>query len=134
MRILNVPLEYTNQVWTQVEGYLERAFDYAEGDYTVQDARVYVTSGLWHLVIAEAEDGIKGAALVMYFNRPRDRIAFVLAMGGRLITSSDTFNQFKGILRANGATCIEGAARDDILRLWAKFGVVKKYNIISASI
>lgn len=134
MRILSVPLELVNQVWEQSAEHLDRAFDYAQGDYTLQDAQVYATSGMWQLVVAEDTDGIKGAALIMYFNRPRDRVAFVTAMGGRLITGADTFNQFKGILRTNGATCIEGAARDEILRLWAKFGVVKKYNIIGAAI
>lgn len=134
MRILNVPLELVNQVWGRAAPCLERAFEYAQGDYTLDEARVFVISGMWQLVIAEENDDIKGAALIMYFNRPRDRIAFILAMGGRLITGEDTFNQFKGILRANGATYIEGAARDEILRLWAKFGVVKKYNIIGTAI
>lgn len=134
MQILNVPLELVNQVWDRAGACMERAFEYAQGDYTLEDARVFAVSGMWQLVVAEEDDDIKGAALIMYFNRPRDRVAFVLAMGGRLITGKDTFNQFKGILRANGATYIEGAARDEILRLWAKFGVVKKYNIIGTSI
>lgn len=134
MQILSVQLEHVNQVWEQIAPYLVKAFDYAEGDYTADDARVYATTGMWQLVVAMDEGDLKGAALIMYFNRPRDRVAFVTAMGGRLITSPDTFNQFKGILRANGATSIEGAARDDILRLWAKFGVVKKYNIIGATL
>jgi len=134
VQILSVQLEHVNQVWEQIAPYLVKAFDYAEGDYTADDARVYATTGMWQLVVAMDEGDLKGAALIMYFNRPRDRVAFVTAMGGRLITSPDTFNQFKGILRANGATSIEGAARDDILRLWAKFGVVKKYNIIGATL
>lgn len=133
MQILSVPLEHVNQVWEQAAPHLARAFEYAQGDYTLDDAQVYATSGMWQLVVAMDEE-IKGAALIHYFNRPRDRIAFVLAMGGRLIISPDTFEQFKGILRANGATYIEGAARDEILRLWAKFGVVKKYTIIGSPI
>ena len=132
MQILSVPLELVNQVWGQACPHLARAFEYAQGDYTLQEAQVYVTSGMWQLVVAEDAEGIKGAALIHYFNRPSSRVAFVIAMGGRLITGPDTFEQFKCILRANGATYIEGAARDGILRLWAKFDVVKKYNIIGS--
>ena len=76
----------------------------------------------------------KGVAAVQYFNRPRDRVAFITALGGRLVTSHENADQLFDIFRANGATSVEAGARDEILRLWERYGLCKKYTIISAAL
>lgn len=135
MQISAVPPEYVHQTWAHIEKYIEDALQYSEGDYSTGDARNYVSSGLWQLIVALDDTGaFRGAAVVSYFNRPRDRVAFVVAIGGRLISNKETFQQLSAILRGNGATCIEGAARDQILRLWAKYGLKPKYTIVSTKI
>lgn len=135
MKIQEVPLAYVNQVWPQVEGYIANALQYAHGEYTIDDARVFATSGNWHLVVAVLDDGsIRGAALVSYFNRPRDRVAFVMAIGGKLVSNINTWGQFEDIMRHNGATCLEGAARESIARLWSRYGMQTKYSIVGKSL
>ena len=131
LNVQQVPIEYVNQVWPQVEGYIEQALGYSCGDYSTEEAKVMVTTGMWSLIVAVTpENAIQGAAIVSYFNRPNARVGFVIAIGGRLISNKDTWEQFQSILRANGATYLEGAGRDSIVRLWARYGMEKKYTII----
>lgn len=135
MILQEVPVQIVNQVLPHVEYFLDSALQYSCGEYTIDDARVYITSGSWSLIVALDDNGkFRGAAAVQYFNRPRDRVAFIVALGGRLVTSSETRDLLFNIFRANGATSVEAAARDNILRLWQKYGLQKKYNIISASL
>lgn len=135
LKIQVVPLEYVNSVWDQVEGFIESALYHACGDYDVEHVKVMVTLGTWSLIIAaDAENTIKGAAVVSYFNRPNDRVGFVVAIGGRLVSNKDTWAQFENILRANGATYLEGAGRPAIIRLWSRYGMEQKYAITGKEI
>lgn len=131
LSIQQVPLDFANQVWPQVERYIEHALSFSGGDYTAEEARVMVTTGMWSLVVAVTpENTVQGAAIVSYFNRPNNRVGFVVAIGGKLISNKDTWEQFENILRANGATYLEGAGRDSIVRLWSRYGMEPKYTII----
>jgi hypothetical protein len=135
MKVQHVPLEWVNQVWPQVEGFIESAMAHSGGEYTVDQVRTLVTSGQWTLVIAVDEEGIKGAATIMFFNRPNDRVAFVTAIGGKLISTPDTFNDLKAIAASFGATAIEGAARKSIARLWRKlYNFQEKYTIVGVKL
>jgi hypothetical protein len=135
MKVQHVPLEWVNQVWPQVAGFIESALDYSNGDYTVDQARTLVTTGQWVLLIAVDEEGIKGAATISFFNRPSDRVAFVTAIGGKLISTPDTFNDLKAIAASFGATTIEGAARKSIARLWRKlYNFEEKYTVVGVKL
>jgi hypothetical protein len=66
---------------------------------------------------------------------PNARVAFIIAIGGKFISTPDSWAQFTDILRYNGATKVEGAARESIARLWAlKFKFTEKYRIIEVSL
>lgn len=135
LSIQQVPLEFVNRVWPLAEEYIKNAFDFAAGDYNVDDARVYVTTGMWSLIVAlDADGAVHGAAVVSYYNRPHARVAFVNGLGGRLVTNKDTCAQLYAIFRQNGADCVEAAARDAVLPLWKKYGLTKKYTIIGTMI
>ena len=135
MRIEEVPYNLVNRIWPLVEQYIANAVAYSEGEYTADDVRVLVSLGQWSLIVAMDDDNvIHGAATVQYFNRPHDRVAFVTAAGGRLITTKGNAAQLYDIFRANGATTVEAAARDSTVRLWKRMGLEKKYSIISATL
>jgi hypothetical protein len=55
-------------------------------------------------------------------------------MGGKLISSKETFADFSALLKAFGATYIEGAARESIARLWTRYGLEEKYRIVGVKI
>jgi hypothetical protein len=134
MKIQHVNLEYVNQVWPKVEDYIKWALDY-QTDYTVEHVKTFIVTGVWTLVVAVDEAGeIKGASAIQFFNRPNDRVAFVVSMGGKLISNRETFQQFSDLLRAFGATAIEGAARESIARLWKRYGFEEKYRIVGVKL
>ena len=133
--IRHVPVQYVNQAWPLVEQYLAEAVQYGGDDYTLDQVKVYVATGQWLLVVASDQTGaVKGAATVCFINYPNDRVAFVTFIGGRLISNQDTFKQFKDLLKANGATKIQGAAREAIARLWSRYGFKERYIIVETKI
>ena len=135
LSIRHVPIEYVNQAWPLVEKFIESAQEYCGDDYTVSQVKVYVSSGQWLLVVAVDDEGaIHGAATVLFLNYPNDRVAFITFIGGKLISNKDTFGQFKNLLKANGATKIQGAAREAIARLWSRYGFEERYRIVETKI
>jgi len=124
-----------NQTWPLVEGFLAEALKWGEDDYTADQAKVYLAKGDWLLIVAvDEENTIHGAAAISFNNMPNDRIAFVIAIGGKLISSQDTYTQFTALLKAHGATKIQGAARESIARLWTRYGFKERYRIVEAKI
>tara|TARA_R110000868_G_scaffold130688_1_gene340442 strand:+ start:3255 stop:3668 length:414 start_codon:yes stop_codon:yes gene_type:complete len=135
LKVQQVPIEYVNQVWDKVEHFLEAALEYSSGDYNIEEVRVMVSLGSWHLIVAtDEENTIHGALVVFYFNRPADRVGFVVAIGGKLVSNRATWAQFEDILRSNGATYLEGAGRESIVKLWSRYGMKQKYIITGKSL
>ena len=105
------------------------------GDYDLEQVKVYLSQGSWNLLVAVDEQGaVQGAATVTFLNYPNDRVAFITFIGGKLISNKDTFGQLKDLLKANGATKIQGAARESIARLWSRYGFEERYRIVETNI
>jgi hypothetical protein len=135
MKIQYVPLEYVSQTWPLVEQYISSALEHGHGEYTTEQVKVYLVTGQWTLYVAVDDAGaLHGAGTVCFNNMPNDRVAFVTTIGGRLFTSQDTWQQFVDLLKARGATQVEGAARESIARLWKRYGFEEKYRIVSVRI
>lgn len=129
--VIEVPVQYVHQTWPKVEKFLLDSVKYSHGDLTIEETKLHVTNGNWSLLIAvDAENNVKGASTVSYYNRTSDRVAYVTNIGGRLLADKETFAKFCDILKANGATCIEGAVRDSLVRLWARLGAQKKSTTV----
>ena len=124
-----------HQTWPLVEDFLAEALKWGEDDYTVEQAKACLAKGEWLLVVAvDEENTIHGAAAVNIYNMPNDRVAFVTAIGGKLISNKDTYEQFSTLLKSYGATKIQGAAREAIARLWTRYGFKERYRIVEAKI
>ena len=135
MQIQQVPFQYVHAAWPKVERFIASALEYSDGEYTPEQAKVFVANGQWALFVAvDDNQEVQGAACVQFNNMPNDRVAFVVAIGGKLISNQDTWAQFTSILKANGATCVEGAARESIARLWTRYGFKEKYRIVGVKI
>ena len=112
MKIQHVPVEWVNRTWDMVEEFVSSALEHSRGDYTADQVKTFLTQGRWLLLVAVDDDNkIHGAATIDFFNRPNDRVAFIVTMGGKLITNPDTFEQLKAYLVSNGATTMECTAR-----------------------
>lgn len=136
MQVQQVPVQYVHAAWPKVERFVTSALEYSKGEYLPEQAKVFVATGQWALFVAvDDNQEIQGAACVQFNNMPNDRVAFVVAIGGKLISDADTWGQFTSLLKVNGATYVEGAARESIARLWkAKFGFEEKYRIVGVRI
>ena len=135
MKIEVVHTDHFQLVWPLVEGFIASALEYSHGEYTVEQAKVYLATGMWTLYVAVDGTGtLHGAGAVQFNNRPNDRVAFVVAIGGKMFTNRDTWQQFVDLLKSRGATQVEGAARESIARLWKRYGFEEKYRIVGVKI
>jgi hypothetical protein len=134
MQIQRVDISHVNQVWPMVEEFIASALEHSKNDYTLDQVKTLVAMGNWTLLVAVDDSGVQGAATVSFSNRPNDRVAFITAIGGKLISSPETVAQLKSVLGSIGATYIEGAARESIARLWSRYGFEEKYRIVGVKI
>ena len=135
LKVVIVTEEYLQTVFPYVEEYIDNALQFSHGDYTVDEARVYITSGQWQLMIAvDEENAVHGCAVLSYFNRPRARVAFVVASGGRFITDKEVIQQLYDLLRMHGATCVEAATRKAMAKLLKRSGFDEKYHIVACEL
>jgi hypothetical protein len=136
-----VPIEFVQQTWHLAKEFIVAGLQEGGGEnsanMTYNDDHVlsYLVSGVWSLFIAVGEDGLmKGAATVSYINYPIHRVAFITAVGGRLIASQDSFNQLKNLFKARGATMVQGYGRPAIVRLWKRFDFQPRSTLLEVSI
>lgn len=122
---------YVCQMWHQVCDMLENALKYSGGEYNIDQLKAMLSSGAKTLLIADDNGTVKGAAAISLDRWPNDHICFVMAIGGRLITSKEMFAQLEEWAKSQGCTKIQGAARESVERLWRqKFNFEERYRIV----
>lgn len=135
LQIRPVMTAYVQQTWDMVKDFLESGLKWGDDDYTLEQARVFLSRGDWMLVVAvDEQNTVHGASAINFINMPNDRIAYVVTIGGKLISNQDTYQQFCQVLKNYGATKIQGAARESIARLWTRYGFKERYRIVEAKI
>jgi len=131
VRLLNIDEVRSN--WTILEPLFSRALELSKcDDYGIDDLYQYLIRNQWRCYVAEEQDVIKGAATVSMVKYPHDILAYVCAIGGRMLANRETSNKFFELLKAHGANRIQGAARPSIVRLWRRIGLEEKYAIVEA--
>lgn len=139
LRVAPVDPNHIQQVWPKVVDFIKSAVDKGTTEetrnYNEHHILQYLTSGQWFLLVAvdEAND-IHGACTVSFVNYPLHRIAFVTAIGGKLISNEDTFDQLKSICKQNGATKIQGYGREAIVKLWSRYGFEPRSTLVEIKI
>jgi hypothetical protein len=127
LQVKYIPIHGIHSVWGAVEPFIAASNQYAHGELSVEEVKVRICDGTWLLVVATDDDEqIHGAAVVNFYNRTDNRVAYVSCIGGKFLANRDTFSQFCDLLRAYGATCIEGSVRKSLMRLWARLGAREK--------
>ena len=135
MIIKHVPLTHCAQTWKSVEKYFESALKHGHGDYTLDQIKTFINIGQWLLLVAvDEENNIYGASSVSFINFPNDRAAFITFIGGKLISSQETFKQLKDILISFGATKIQGMARPSVARLWKRYGFNERTTLVEVKL
>ena len=122
---------YIHQVWDLVKPFLEKGLVRSGGEYTAEQLKVFLVTGMQRLLVAVENDIIKGAATIEFINYPNERVAFVTAVGGKMLATKEVWEQFEGWCKQNGATMVRGAAFESVARLWKKaFDVEQRYVIV----
>jgi hypothetical protein len=137
LSIRPVETTFVQQVWPFVEGYLQSALE-KDGtctDYNIHHVQMFLTSGQWLLLVAADEDNaVHGAATVSFINYPLSRVAFITAIGGKLISNDETFEQLKALLKQRGATKIQGFGREAIVRLWKRYNFEPRNTLVEVTL
>lgn len=141
LTIRPVGVEYVAQTWPFVENFLKEALEKGEpvpewsDNYDLSHVQGFLTSGAWSLLVAvDGQNTIHGAATVSFANYPKNRVAFITLIGGKLISNKDTFEQLGNILRLAGATKIQGMARPSIARLWKRYGFEERTTLVEVKL
>ena len=135
-KVQPVPTQLVNQIWSKVEPFIKSAEEkFGRSEYTTDQIKVYLVTGQMMLLVATDNNSeIHGAATVSFINYPNDRVAFVTSIGGKLVTSPETFAQMSEVFKANGATKIQGAAKEAVARLWKRFGFEEKAILVEVKL
>jgi hypothetical protein len=134
MRFELVPTEWTARLWPEIEQYVAMAQEFSSDEYTVDQVKTLVLTGVWNLLVATEENNFCGAVVMAVSNRPNDRSAFIVTMGGKNILNTDGINQIKEIAVKLGATVLEGAVRESVARLAIKAGFTEKCRLIEVKL
>jgi hypothetical protein len=134
MKFELVPTEWTARLWPEIEQYVSMAQEFSSDEYTVDQVKTLVLTGVWNLLVATEEDKFCGAVVMAVSNRPNDRAAFIVTMGGKNMVNVDGINQIKEIAVKLGATVLEGAVRESVARLAIKAGFTEKCRLIEVKL
>lgn len=127
MNVFPLNVAYLHQHWEEIAKYLQPALDLGGvEEFTLEQMKVYIVNGSWTLLVVEEDGKICGAVVVAFSNYPNARIAFVVAIGGKFISSRETSDKFKALLKGMGVTKIQGCARESVARLWRRIGFSDK--------
>lgn len=124
-----------HQVWPSIEDLFIKANKYDAGDYTIDQIKAFLASGNWLLLVAtDEENKIHGVAAINFYNMPNYRVGFITAMAGKAIVNEDVYKQVCEILKANGATRVQCAARESAARLYKQVGMQERHIIMETQL
>jgi hypothetical protein len=136
LKVQPVPLQLINQIWDKVAPFIQSAEEkFGGSEYTAEQIKVYLVTGqMMLLVVTDDNSEIHGAVTASFINYPNDRVAFVTAIGGKLVSNPETFAQMSEIFKANGATKIQGMAKEAVAKLWKRFGFEEKAILVEVKL
>jgi len=127
--------EYFHQTWPLVKDLFASALKFGGDEYTLDQIKALLAQGSWVLLVAvDEENAVHGAASIEFINKPNDRVGLITAMAGKDIVNEDVFGQVCALLKANGATKVQCAARESAARLYKQVGLEERYTILEAKI
>ncbi|MBK9497419.1 MAG: hypothetical protein IPO08_23435 [Xanthomonadales bacterium] len=135
MKLEYIHPHHVVSVWPRVEKMLADAIAFSGGEYSADQLKVLLVTGHQVLLIALDGDDVAGAVTVASECYPNVTVAFITAIGGRLISDADLFSQLKAWCLQRGYTRIRGLARESVARLWRqKFKFYEISRVVEVSL
>lgn len=120
---------YLAQIWPKVSEMIDSAMNYAKGEITTDQLKVFLSRGEYQLMVYVDDNKIVGAVVIEWINYPNDRVMFINAIGGK--TTKEHVEQMFNWAKANGATSVRGSAHKAVARLWRmKYGFQTIYYTV----
>lgn len=130
MEIERIPPHQIVAIWPKVERFLAEAFEHSAGEYSLEQLRAFLTSGMQTLLAFVADGEAHGALTIASESYPNYSVAFVTAVGGRALVTDANRDKLFAWCRANGYTHIRGAAYESVARLWQRIGAKEIYRMV----
>lgn len=132
MKVTDINTEDVELLWPRVEHFLQSALDQGQGEYTLEDIKLQLMTGLMHLWVAYDEEGIILASAVSEIrNYPQKRVCFVVLMGGedmeRWLHTSAAVQHWA---MENGADAVRGYVRKGLAKKLKDFGYRDIYTVV----
>lgn len=141
LTIRHVETTHIQQVWPMVKPFIDEALEKGEDfhesakNYNTDHVLSFLTMGQWLLLVAVDENmQVQGAATISFIAYPMHRVAFVTALGGKLITGEETFAQMTQLLKLRGATKIQGLVRPAMERFLHQFGFEPRNRLVEVAL
>jgi hypothetical protein len=115
--------------WSDIKPYIEKALEHTD-DYSTEQVKVFLTNGNWLLFVVLKNNVLQGIATVSVENGVNHRTALITTISGKGIINRDAMEQLTNILKSFGLTRVQGYARDSLVRLYNRFGLNKKANLV----
>lgn len=117
--------------WSVIEGYIADALIKSECDeYDVEDVKHSLNNEHLHLFVGVEQDKIQGVMVISFIQYPKQKVAFICAFGGNLITNKEAYKRLCLLLKEYGTTKVQGYVRNSVARLSRKFGFVEKQILV----
>ena len=126
-----VSLMHIHQTWPLVEPIFIKGGKEAVDEYSLDQIKTYLASGIWMLVVAvDEENKIYGVSTINFYNTPNHCIGFITTMAGKAIVNTEVYAQLCDLLKSKGATRIRCAARESAVRLYRRMGMKERHTIM----
>jgi hypothetical protein len=129
MIVQYVEPKFIVNIWNDVKPYIEKALEHTD-DYNVDQVKVFLASSSWLLFIVVKDNVLYGVITVAVENGVNHRTGMITTISGKGIVNKDAMIQLINSLKSLGITRIQGYARDSLVRLYHRFGLIKKANLV----
>ena len=134
MKLKRITPDLFAHYWGNVERFIADALSHDQGEFTLEQVKVYLSTGEWTLLGVFEGEEVVGAFVLQFVNYPNYRIAILVATGGKGIFDKELNVSFEAFVKSKGATKIRGFVRDSMVRLSNRFGYEKVYNVVEKQI
>jgi hypothetical protein len=129
MLVQYVEPKFVVGIWNDLKPHIENALKHTD-DYSVEQCKVFLTTGSWLLFVVIEDGVLHGVVTVFVENGVNHRTALITTISGKGIINADATRQLMDILKSFGLTRVQGYARDSLVRLYERFGLQKKANLV----
>jgi hypothetical protein len=128
-----VPIEFLHHAWAFAEKFIKEAMQYAQGDYNIEQAKVYLVQNSQHLILFLENAEVVGATIFSVSINPNDKVFYIQATGGK--TTKEHMNKMFDYAKEIGCTKVKASCRKSVARLCRqRYNFKETYTMIERAL